>query len=374
MDRYTFPKTARQIQRELEKQEKQQKVEENRRKQLIERAKKERKEMFIRNPGRIDEPTDDIKYFQYAMPDQPDNPRSIKVALVGEANAGKSTLVNRLIKTKVTAVTPKSQTTRRNILGVITVDNTQIVFVDTPGIVAKTFQKSVRRELVLSAWESLFEVELILLVVDCVKTVNQDLSYIIKRLEKLKKDNGREMPPILFIANKSDLVDKIPEKDKVPVLPRLRKHIPQIDHLFDQIFVISALTGKNTQNLLTYLISQAKPRDWTFASSVRTDQSPLELAEEIMREKLYRRLNQEVPYLISLENEGWTILKDGRLRIHEKIIVPKKSMIPLIIGEKGRIINGVVDEANRELGAIFQRPVMISFSLKYMKDYHHQEM
>jgi len=305
------------------------------------------------------------------LPQQPVNPRFLKIGIIGEPNAGKSTLINRLVGMKISAVSTKTHTTRNNILGVVTSGETQLCFLDTPGI---TFANSKTIKTLFSeAQDAIAESDLVMVIVDCVKTIpgNINLRKVIKSIENL---NAMQEPaPSILVLNKMDLYDQIEEKAKVDVLSRFKLHFPNIDDIFQQIFTISALNGKGVIDLQKWLETKAKPGLWEFHHSTKTPRSDLEITEEIIREKLFRRLNQEVPYLTRIETTGWGILPDGTLGVSINVIVPKESMKSAVYGQKGSGIYSITNTAQEDLMAHFQRKVLLRIHVKVSKYYNQME-
>eukprot|EP01125_Pyxidicula_operculata_P021737 TRINITY_DN859_c0_g1_i1.p1 TRINITY_DN859_c0_g1~~TRINITY_DN859_c0_g1_i1.p1 ORF type:complete len:283 (-),score=29.10 TRINITY_DN859_c0_g1_i1:59-907(-) len=274
-----------------------------------------------------------------------------------------------MVGSKVSAVSTKSHTTRENTLGVLTINNTQLCFVDTPGIIDWNATNKSCRELGVSAWNSVFENDMIMVITDSVKTIStdKDFQYIVGKLEQMQLEHGDEMPPAVLVLNKIDLVEKIPEEQRKPIIGRFEKHYPNLSNTFERVFTVSALNGKKVLELQQFLMDQAKPSPWNFSAEVRTDQSDLQLCEEIIREKIFKRVNREVPYKVKLENNGWTILPNGTLRIDETILVPKLNHKRMVLGLKGSGIYGINEAATQELQSIFNRTIDLRLHVKVSK-------
>jgi len=343
-------------------------VELNRQKQMAETQKKQRLEMAIRNIPDIKEATIDVKLIHYIPPVQPTNPHTLKIAIIGAPNAGKSTLINRFVGTKISAVSQKSHTTRSSILGIVTTGETQLSFVDTPGIINNVAGTKATRGLSLEAWSALTDVDLVILIVDCVKTISGDidLKYIIKNIEDFQKKH-QNSPNAILVLNKVDLADKIPEKDRKPIVGRFEKHFSNLRDVFSEIFTISALNGYKVLELQNWLIGQAKPKEWEYHEIMKTTQSELALCEEIIREKIFKRINKEVPYMVTLQNVGWTNLPNGTLRIDENILVKKLGHKRMVLGKSGRGIYGIIETASQDLQAILHRNVALHLNVKIDK-------
>uniref|UniRef100_A0A6B2LBJ0 Era-type G domain-containing protein n=1 Tax=Arcella intermedia TaxID=1963864 RepID=A0A6B2LBJ0_9EUKA len=290
----------------------------------------------------------------------------MNVAIIGEPNAGKSTLINRFVGSKVSAVSSKSHTTRKSTLGVTTIKNNQICFLDTPGITDDSSRTT--RELAQEAWDSLLDVDIVMLLVDSVKTIpgDKNLQFIYENLKK-KKSEHKEFPSCILVLNKVDLFDKIPAEKKKPIIERFTRHFPDLTTVFSKVFSISALNGKKVLDLQNWLTSQAKPRNWEYHPDVKTDQSELQICEEIIREKIFKRINKEVPYAITLQNVGWTYLPNGSLRIDENILVKKPGHKKMVLGKSGKSIYGIIETASQDIQAVLNRDVTLILNVKLDK-------
>jgi len=363
-DMYVFP--PKPVDPTVEDAEKKRKeIEElNRSKQVAGTLKKRRLEIFQRMP--ITEPGENILYNEFKIPDQPKKPHSLTISLMGVANAGKSTLVNRIVGTKISAVSKKASTTRSSKLGITTIGNIQLCFYDTPGLVSKRIKSKVE-----SAWDVFFESDLAVLVLDCVKTIGEVESGIFEKLRKLKNDpKSEDLPPLCLLLNKIDLWELIPEKDRWPVIERIKMKVPDVHELFGEIHQVSALNGTGIKDFEKYLLAKAKPQSWIYPKDTKTDQSPLELCHELVREKIFKYMNQEIPYSVVIDTIGWTELIDGTLRIDQILIVQKQTHMKLLIGKGGRSIQTIKEESKQDLQVAFNRPVILSFEIKVSKYYN----
>lgn len=362
-DRWIFP--PKPVDPEVAAAEAKKKIQEeiNRANQVSSNIRKQRLEKFRRLP--TTEPSEEVMHREYEMPIQPKHPKSLTIALLGVPNSGKSTLVNRLVGSKVSAVSKKSATTVTNKLGIATIGNHQLCFYDTPGILARS------KDSISSAWEVVEESDLAVMVMDCVKTVGENELAVLKKLKKMKE--LEEAPPLCLLLNKYDLWELMPVKDRFPILDRLLLKVPDANELFDSIHQVSALNGHGCKEFESYLISQSKSQPWVFPKDSVTDQSSLELCHELVREKLFRHLNHEIPYLVQIETTGWTELVDGTLRIDQKLYVTKKSHVKLLIGKGGKAIQSIKEEAAYDLQNAFHRPIVLSFEIKVSKYYQSLE-
>eukprot|EP01126_Amoeba_proteus_P062435 TRINITY_DN848_c0_g1_i6.p1 TRINITY_DN848_c0_g1~~TRINITY_DN848_c0_g1_i6.p1 ORF type:complete len:260 (-),score=58.11 TRINITY_DN848_c0_g1_i6:204-983(-) len=212
------------------------------------------------------------------------------------------------------------------------------------------------------AWSIIHENDLILLIMDVVKTIDSEAKKMFEKLEELKTQQGKDFPPVFLVLNKKDLLDKMDLK-RDPI-DRLEYKIPKLMHIFDQVFTVSALTGEGVVHLENQLLNNARSREWIFSSDTTTDLSQLQLCEEIVREKLFQKLNMEIPYMVKLETVGWTEKKDGTLRVDIVIYVPKASQMGRIYGTGGWCIKGVASETASELQYHFGRCVEIMLRVK----------
>lgn len=254
------------------------------------------------------------------------------VAICGSPNVGKSTLLNKIIGTKLSIVSPKVQTTRTNLKGIYNKDDTQIVFVDTPGIFAP--KRTLEEAIVKTAWSGLEGIDIILLVVDAVRGVCQDSQNIIDKLALHK------IKPILLL-NKKDLVTK--EK-----LNRLLDEYKSRGQ-FKAILSVSAKKELSIDELLSHLTSQAPESPWFFPEDQLTT-SPLRLlASEITREKLFLNLADELPYNLTVETESWEEHKNGSIKINQSIFVSKTTHKQMVLGANGQMIKTVGMLARKDI-------------------------
>jgi GTP-binding protein Era len=218
------------------------------------------------------------------------------IAIIGAPNVGKSTLLNRLVGTKVSIVTPKVQTTRRRILGITVRGSAQLVFVDTPGIFTPTPGRHLERAMVRAAWRSVEDTDRQVLVVDSRRGIDRDTEMI---LAELKKSSRR----LTLAINKLDLVRP---PAVLPLIDRMNQ-----TGLFDRVFIVSALTGDGCEDLLNALSEDLPEGPWLFPEDQLSDLSQRAMAAEITREKLFEQLHQELPYSLTVETENWAASADG---------------------------------------------------------------
>jgi GTPase len=257
------------------------------------------------------------------------------IAILGAPNVGKSTLLNRLVGTKVSIVTSKVQTTRRRILGITIKGATQLVFVDTPGIFTPAPGRHLEQAMVRAAWRSVEDADLRVLVVDARRGIDPDTETI---LAGLRQGEGQ----LILAVNKIDLV--APPK-VLPIIDRLRQ-----TGLFDQVFIVSALTGDGCEDLLRALGQDLPEGPWLFPEDQLSDLSQRAMAAELTREKLFEQLHQELPYSLTVETEGWAESEDCKeIRIDQTIYVQRDSQKAIVLGKGGRQIKAVGQAARGEI-------------------------
>lgn len=279
----------------------------------------------------------------------------LSVALAGAPNAGKSTLTNYLVGEKVSIISPKVQTTRDLIRGVFVEGNTQIIFIDTPGVFIPKKARLLERKIVKTAWSGIRDAELVCLLIDATEGFTQKVKTILDEFKKKEINN-------ILVLNKVDLVKK-------PKLLEITKQITDYYPDFKEIFMISAKTGEGVDQLKQYLLNQAVEGEWIFKDDEITD-APLKfLASEITREKLFLKLKQELPYSIDVETENWQEFDNGDIKIQQVIYVLKENQKSIILGKKGQLIKEVGMEVREELGKFLNRKVHLFLFVKLKEDW-----
>jgi GTP-binding protein Era len=257
------------------------------------------------------------------------------VAILGAPNVGKSTLLNRLVGTKVSIVSRKVQTTRRRILGITVRGTAQLVFVDTPGIFTPAPGRHLERAMVQAAWRSVEDADRRVLVVDARRGVDRDTEMILAEL-------GKNPRPMILAINKLDLVAP---PTVLPLIEELNR-----TGLFERVFIVSALTGDGCEDLLNALSEDLPAGPWLFPEDQLSDLSQRAMAAEITREKLFEQLHQELPYSLTVETENWAEAADGsEVRVDQTIYVQRDSQKAIILGKGGRQIKAVGQTARAEL-------------------------
>jgi len=285
------------------------------------------------------------------MTDQPT--RAGFVALIGAPNAGKSTLMNAMVGQKVSIVTPKVQTTRSRIRGIAMAGNAQIIFVDTPGIF--TPKRRLDRAMVNAAWQGAEDGDVVLLLHDCARrSIDGDTRAIVK---KLSENNAK----LSLVLNKIDLAP--PE--------RLLERAAEMSALyaFERVFMVSAETGNGVDDLKTWLTHKMPPSPFLFDPDDLSDMPLRLLAAEILREKLFLNLHQELPYQLTVETDRWTERDDGSAEVHLSIFVAREGHRGIILGKGGQTMRRIGTAARRELETALDRRVHLFAHVKYRKDW-----
>ena len=273
--------------------------------------------------------------------------RSGFVALIGAPNAGKSTLVNRLVGTKVSIVTHKVQTTRAIVRGIATHGNAQIVFLDTPGIFKP--KRALDRAMVTTAWGSARDADIVVVLVDAERGIGDDTAEILENL-------GNVRQPKLLVLNK---VDRIRPDTLLALSAELNAKAE-----FTATFMISALNGSGCDDLLDYLAKAVPEGPWYYPEDQVSDLALRQLAAEITREKLYMRLHQELPYSSHVETEKWEERKDGSVRIEQVIYVEREGQKKIVLGHKGETIRAIGEASRKELAEIIEQKVHLFLFVK----------
>ncbi|RMB04426.1 GTPase Era [Eilatimonas milleporae] len=259
------------------------------------------------------------------------------VALIGAPNAGKSTLLNALVGAKVAIVTHKVQTTRSRITGIAMEGDTQLVFIDTPGIFQP--RRRLDRAMVSAAWRGAEDAETVVLIVDARKGLTDDVSRII---DGLRAGGGKA----ILALNKIDTV-------KRDMLLALSQELFETG-VFSDVFMISALTGDGVADLKAHLAEMAPAGPFMYPEDQVADITMRMLAAEVTREKVYLRLHDELPYAITVETEKWEERKDGSVRIEQVIHVQRDSQKGMVIGKGGAMLKTLGSMAREELEAMLE--------------------
>ncbi|MEE8393374.1 MAG: GTPase Era [Rhodospirillales bacterium] len=277
------------------------------------------------------------------------------IAIVGAPNVGKSTLVNQLVGTKVSIVSPKVQTTRVRVLGIVVRDNSQLIFIDTPGIFKP--RRRIDRAMVAAAWNGAADADRVVLLVDSAIGIDDDTGRIIEQLKSHRTEapKAEREKPILAL-NKTDRVKK-------PKLLELASKLNE-QGIFEETFMISALNGEGVDDLADYLGRQAQEGPWLYPEDQISDMPQRLLAAEITREKLYLQLRQELPYAATVETEEWEERNDGSVSIRQVIFIERPSQKGIVLGKGGKRIKALGEASRLELEEIFERRVHLFLFVK----------
>jgi len=269
------------------------------------------------------------------------------VALIGAPNAGKSTLLNGLVGSKVSIISHKVQTTRALIRGIAVEGQSQLIFVDTPGIFSP--RRRLDRAMVTTAWSGAHEADLVGVLIDSRKGLEEEADSILARLGDVK-------PPKLLILNKVDVVAKEALLDLAKAANTAAK--------FEATFMVSALTGDGVADLKVWLAQRVPPGPWLYPPEQMSDAPIRQLAAEITREKLFERLHQELPYHSTVETESWKELRAGDIRIEQTIYVERESQRKIVLGKGGQTIKAIGEAARREIAEIVEAKVHLFLFVK----------
>ncbi|XP_069800864.1 GTPase Era, mitochondrial [Dendropsophus ebraccatus] len=346
-------------------------------------------------------------------PDQPENAKVLRLAIIGAPNAGKSTLSNQLLGRKIFAVSSKVHTTRCKAKGIVTEGDTQMILLDTPGMVnsVKAGRYNLEKTFQEDPWQSVKMADVVVVLVDVSdKWMRKSLPP-----EVLKCLSKNSHIPSILVLNKVDLVKQkdtllevtskltdgvvkgrkaVIKSSKRKAQPEARKEVnispvkiegtgeqPEDQQggtyrdlkdrtgwpHFQEVFMLSALGGDEVETLKTYLMTLAKPGEWEYHSEVVTTQAPEEICKNVIREKLLEYLPQEIPYNITQVNELWEEGSGGELVIKQTLLVPKENHVKLIIGPGGELISKIAKEAGCDLMNAFLCDVRLRLAVKYRK-------
>ena len=276
-----------------------------------------------------------------------DDTRCGFVALVGATNAGKSTLINRLVGTKVSIVSHKVQTTRNIVRGIALSGRSQIVFVDTPGIFAP--RRRLDRAMVETAWGGARDADIVAVLVDAAKGITPDVAELITK-------SGELPQPRILLLNKIDLVPR-------EALLALTAEANRLAG-FEETFMISATGGDGLDDVVAWLAQAVPPGPWLYPEDEVSDVAVRQLAAEITREKLFERLHQELPYQTTVETDLWAEQKDGSVRVEQTIFVARDGQKKIVIGKGGASIKAISTAARVEIAEIAERRVHLFLFVK----------
>lgn len=274
------------------------------------------------------------------------------VVLLGAPNAGKSTLTNNFVGSKVSIVSPKAQTTRTTVKGIGIWGNTQIIFLDTPGIFKP--KRRLDRAMVASAWGGVGDADITALVVDAKRGFDDETRAIIARLKENKI-------PAVLVLNKTDLVSG-------ETLLQLCAALNDA-YAFTETFMVSALNGKGVDDFYDYLAAHLPESPWYYPEEQMSDLPLKLLAAEIVREKLFLYLRQEVPYALTVEPELWERRADNSVRAEMTIYVERDSQKQIVLGRGGAMIKKIGQAARRELEELLEDRIHLFLFVKVRENW-----
>lgn len=274
------------------------------------------------------------------------------VALLGAPNAGKSTLMNSLVGSKISIVTHKVQTTRTRFIGIALHKESQMIFVDTPGIFEP--KKRLERAMVSAAWAGASDADVIIVLVDAERRIDDNTRRIIDGLSNAGKK-------AILAINKIDTI----RRDSLLAL------VQELNEMgdFSEVMLISALKGDGLEDLKDVIVGYLPKGPWLYPEDQMTDITERMLAAEVTREKFFLRLHQELPYAATIETESWQEKKDGSVRIEQIIYVERDTQKAIVIGKGGRSLKEIGKMAREDLEEMFGRRVHLFIFVKVRKNW-----
>ncbi len=273
------------------------------------------------------------------------------VALIGAPNAGKSTLINRLVGTKVSIVSHKVQTTRQTVRGIVMAGQSQIIFVDTPGIFRP--KRRLDRAMVETAWGGAKDADIVALLIDA-NGISEEAGDLIEKLTEVER-------PRILLLNKIDLVRR---DSLLELAAEVNRRLP-----FERTFMISATTGDGLDDLTAYLAAAVPEGPWLYPEDEVSSVPLRGLSAEITREKLFERLHQELPDQATVETDSWKEQKDGSVRIEQTIFVERESQKKIVIGAGGATIKAISMAARKEIAQLAETPVHLFLFVKVRENW-----
>jgi GTP-binding protein Era len=274
------------------------------------------------------------------------------VALIGAPNVGKSTLVNALVGAKVTIVSRKVQTTRALIRGIVIENNAQIILVDTPGIFLP--KRRLDRAMVSTAWSGAHDADLVCVLLDAKSGIDEEAEAILTKVASVNHDK-------ILVINKVDLV----QREKLLALAQAaNERMP-----FAKTFMVSAISGDGVDDIRSTLAEMVAPGPFLYPEDQMSDAPMRHLAAEITREKIYRKLHQELPYQSTVETDKWEERKDKSVRIEQTIFVERESQRKIVLGAGGATIKSIGADSRKEIGEILGVPVHLFLFVKVRENW-----
>jgi len=271
------------------------------------------------------------------------------VSVVGLPNAGKSTLINHLVGSKVSIVSPKTHTTRNRILGIAIHDTAQIILIDTPGIFDAGGSRTMEKAMVGVAFDALEDSEFAVHLVDV--SMKNSLNKNRALIDKLPKNK-----PVLLALNKTD---KVKKEELLAFAAAFNEAFP-----YEATFMISALKGHGTKTILDHLAGSLTTGPWMFEEDQITDMPMRLMAAEITREKIFNQLHQELPYAAMVHTEEWEHFDNGSIKISQTVFVERDTQKAIVLGKGGARIKQIGKEAREELEQIFDARIHLKLFVK----------
>jgi GTP-binding protein Era len=274
------------------------------------------------------------------------------VALIGAPNVGKSTLVNALVGAKVTIVSRKVQTTRALIRGIVIENNAQIILVDTPGIFLP--KRRLDRAMVSTAWSGAHDADLVCVLIDAKAGIDEEAEAILTKAASVNHEK-------ILVINKVDLV----QREKLLALAQAaNERMP-----FAKTFMVSAISGDGVDDIRSTLAEMVAPGPFLYPEDQMSDAPMRHLAAEITREKIFRKLHQELPYQSTVETDKWEERKDKSVRIEQTIFVERESQRKIVLGAGGATIKSIGADSRKEIGEILGVPVHLFLFVKVRENW-----
>ena len=277
----------------------------------------------------------------------------IKIALVGKTNAGKSTLVNSMIGQNISIINKKINTTQDLIMGIINIDETQIIFYDTPGSNFLKTKIIIQKKLKSTIWEAIDNVDYILYIIDVLKYNFKTISLDLKKIYEVKK-------PIIIVFNKIDLISND------IILPYI-KALNDLN-IIESFFNVSAKYKKGLEKLSIYLQSRAHKNKWLFNNNVVSNKDDIFMANECTRNALLKYLHQEIPYNLNVRNILFKVLKNNDIKIKQSIEIKNLRYKPIVIGKNGKTIKKIRESSQNEISNILQSKIHLYLQVNKLND------
>jgi GTP-binding protein Era len=294
---------------------------------------------------------------EHEAQDEPGQPETATkagfVALIGAPNAGKSTLLNALVGSKVSIVTHKVQTTRALVRGITVHGPSQVIFVDTPGIFAP--KRRLDRAMVTTAWGGAADADVVALLIDARRGLTDEVRSILESLAEFPAQQPR-----VLILNKVDVTRR---EALLELAAEANKSVT-----FDRTFMVSAMTGDGVPDLLDYFAERMPESPWLYPEDQMSDLPMRWIAAEVTREKLMIRLHEELPYHATVETEKWTETPKG-IRIDQTIYVERDNQRKIVLGKDGQTIKAISMAARKDLSQMLERPVHLFLFVKVRENW-----